>query len=268
MRSERAASPSADPGAWPAPRRGRARGQPPAPLIGIPSARLAPHGAYPAGYRQNAAYVRSVVEAGGLPVLLPLFDDDTLLRTLYERLDGLLLPGGGDVDPVLYGEVQRPEYGLVGVDSLLDHVELELARWALADERPVLGICRGQQTLNVAAGGTLFQDIAHQVPDALAHQQPQERQKLVHSIVVAPDSRLARVLGATNVRVNSIHHQAVARLGPGLRDVAHAPDGVVEGLEHGGHPFALAVQFHPEELTPDHAPSVRLFAAFVAACRR
>jgi putative glutamine amidotransferase len=268
MRSERSAPPaSADPGAWPAPRRGRAHRQPPAPLIGIPSARLAPHGDYPAGYRQNAAYVRSVVEAGGLPVLLPLIDDETLLRALYERLDGLLLPGGGDVDPVWYGEVQRPECEVYGVDSLRDRVELDLARWALGDERPVLGICRGQQTLNVAAGGTLYQDIAHQVPDALAHDQTGDRQKLTHSIVVASDSRLARVLGSTKVRVNSLHHQAVARLGPGLRDVAHATDGVVEGLEHGGHPFALAVQFHPEELTPDHAPSVRLFAAFVAACR-
>jgi putative glutamine amidotransferase len=199
--------------------------------------------------------------------LIPLLEDEQLLRALYDRLDGLLLPGGADLDPVWYGEVARPECGVEGVDPLRDRVELALTRWALADERPVLGICRGQQTLNVAAGGTLYQDVGHQVSGAWRHQYLGERSELVHPIAVAPDSRLARVFGATEFRVNSIHHQAVARLAPGLRDVAHAPDGVIEGLEHAAHPFALAVQFHPEELTPDHEPSSRLFAAFVAACR-
>src|SRR5919202_6937290 len=236
------------------------------PLIGIPCGPSPAHGLSPAGFRQNAAYVRSVAEAGGLPVLLPLLDDDDLLRALYERLDGLLLPGGGDIDPMLYGETVRPECGVEGVDPLRDHMELALARWALAEERPILGICRGQQTLNVAAGGTLYQDIGHQVRGAWRHQYIGERDDLVHPIAVASNSRMARVLGGTELRVNSIHHQAVAPLAPGLRDVAHAPDGVIEGLEHEGHLLALAVQFHPQELTPGHEPSARLFEAFVAAC--
>jgi putative glutamine amidotransferase len=236
------------------------------PLIGITTGPLPPRPPYSAGMRQNRAYARAIAAAGGLPVLLPLLDDPAVLRALYARLDGLLLPGGGDVDPARYGQAPRPECGVEGVDALLDEIELALARWALDDGRPLLGICRGHQVLNVAAGGTLYQDIAVQAPGSLSHRHPEARAELVHPVAVAGDSHLAAVLGATALAVNSIHHQAVARVAPGLRAVAWAPDGVVEGLEVVGHPFALAVQFHPEELVPEHEPSRRLFRAFVAAC--
>ncbi len=238
------------------------------PLIGISCAPLAPQGTRPPGFRQNQNYARAVAAAGGAPVLLPLLDDQAALRALYERLDGVLLPGGGDVAPVRYGEAPRPECHVDGVDDLLDTVELTLARWALAEGKPLLGICRGHQALNVAAGGTLYQDVTVQGVARLEHQHPRARAALVHALRVDPASRLAAVLGVTACRVNSIHHQAVARVADGLRAVAWAPDGVIEGLEQPEHPFALAVQFHPEELVPDHAPSARLFAAFVAACRR
>jgi putative glutamine amidotransferase len=236
------------------------------PLIGITTGPLAPRPPSPAGLRQNRAYARAVAAGGGAPVLIPLLDDPAALRAIYARLDGVLLPGGADVDPARYGEATRPDCQVAGVDALLDAVELQLARWALDDARPLFGICRGQQTLNVAAGGTLYQDLPTQLPGSLAHQQPNARDQLVHAIAVAADSRLAAVLGATALEVNSIHHQAIARLAAGLRATAHSPDGVIEGVEAPGHPFALAVQFHPEELVPDHAPSARLFAAFVAAC--
>jgi putative glutamine amidotransferase len=236
------------------------------PLVGITCATLAPQGQRPPGFRQNQSYARAVAAAGALPVLLPLLDDENALRALYDRLDGVLLPGGGDVNPVCYGEAARPEHHVEGIDEQLDRVELTLARWALADGKPLFGICRGQQTLAVATGGALYQDIPSQIDGALAHQHPDARTALVHTIRVEPSSRLATVLGATECGVNSIHHQAVARLGDGWRAVAWAPDGVLEGIEHSDHPFALAVQFHPEELVPDHAPSARLFAAFVAAC--
>jgi putative glutamine amidotransferase len=237
------------------------------PLIGIPCAPLAATGLRPAGFRQNRSYSRAVAAAGGAPLLLPLLDDEDALCALYAPLAGVLLPGGADVNPAAYGEATRPDCGVEGVDDLLDTVELILARWALADDKPLLGICRGQQTLNVAAGGTLYQDIATQLPDSAPHQYPETRTALVHTIRVEPDSRLAAVLGADELRVNSIHHQAVARLAAGFRATACAPDGVIEGIEHPTHRFALAVQFHPEELVPDHAPSARLFAAFVAACQ-
>ena len=236
------------------------------PLVGITCATLAPQGQRPPGFRQNQSYARAVAAAGGLPVLLPLVDDEAALRALYDRLDGVLLPGGGDVNPARYGQAARPEYHVEGVDEALDRVELTLAGWALADGKPLFGICRGQQTLAVAAGGALYQDIPSQIVGALAHQRPDARAALIHSIRVEPDSRLAAVLGAAEIGVNSIHHQAVARLADGWRAVAWAPDGVLEGIEHADHPFALAVQFHPEELVPDHAPSARLFITFVAAC--
>ena len=235
------------------------------PLIGITTGPLPPRPPYTAGWRQNRAYAQAVAAAGGLPVLLPLLDDPDTLRALYACLDGLLLPGGGDVDPARYGQRVRPECHVDGADALLDEVELRLARWALDDGRPLLGICRGQQVLNVAAGGTLYQDLAIEAPGSLAHRQPDARTELVHAVAVAASSRLGAVLGAPALRVNSIHHQAVARLAPGLRAVAWAPDGIVEGVEVAHHPFALAVQFHPEELVPGHEPSARLFRAFVAA---
>ena len=238
------------------------------PLIGITCASLAAQGQRPPGFRQNRSYARAVALAGGAPALIPLLDDEIALRALYERLDGVLLPGGGDVNPARYGEATRPDCAVSGVDDLLDSVELTLARWALADGKPLLGVCRGQQALNVAAGGTLYQDIAAQVGDAEEHQHPEVRTALVHDLRVEPASRLAGALGASDLRANSIHHQAVERVAPDFRAVAWAPDGVVEGIEHAAHPFALAVQFHPEELVPDHTPSARLFAAFVAACQR
>ncbi len=237
------------------------------PLIGITCATLAPQGARPLGFRQNQSYAHAVAAAGGLPVLIPLLDDEEAVRALYARLDGVLLPGGGDVNPTRYGEAPRPDCQVEGVDDRLDADELAMARWALADGKPLLGICRGQQVLNVAAGGTLYQDLAAQRAGDLRHQHPEARAALVHALRVEPGSQLAAALGSAETWVNSIHHQGVARLAPGLRAVAWAPDdGLVEGLEHPGHPFALAVQFHPEELVPAHPPSAALFAAFVAAC--
>jgi putative glutamine amidotransferase len=212
------------------------------PLIGITCGSQAGQGTRPPGYRQNRSYARAVATAGGVPVLIPLLDDETALRALYVRLDGVLLPGGGDVNPARYGAQPRDEYQISGVDDALDAVELTLGRWALADGKPVFGICRGQQTLNVAAGGTLYQDIGSQVTGAAPHQFPEARTALVHDV-------------------------RLERLAPDLRATAWAPDGVIEGLEHPTHPFAVTVQFHPEELVPDHAPSARLFAAFVAACQ-
>jgi putative glutamine amidotransferase len=210
--------------------------------------------------------VNAVAEAGGVPVLVPLLEDEAALRVLYERVDGILLPGGADLSPTRYRELPHPEAGVYGVDEVLDHLELALARWALAEGKPVLGVCRGHQALNVAAGGSLYQDIGLALEGALIHWQDGARDSLVHPIAVARDSRLAAIFGATDLYVNSMHHQAVADLAPGFRGVARAPDGVLEALEHETHPFALAVQFHPEELIRHHAPSLRLFAAFIAAC--
>jgi len=208
------------------------------------------------------SYAKAVALVGGAPVLIPSLgaEETDSLRPLFDSLDGLLLPGGADIQPSCYGAEPHPQLG--AVDPPLDETELQLGRWALDEQKPVLGICRGQQTLNVAAGGNLYQDIPTELPGALTHR-VDPRDAIAHQIVVAPDSRLADLLGATEVPVNSLHHQAVRDVAPVFEVVARAPDGVIEGLEHPDHPFAISVQFHPEELVPGHEPSERLLRRFI-----
>jgi putative glutamine amidotransferase len=226
-------------------------------------------------YGQGAAYCRSVALAGGAPALIPLDLDEAAWRSLYRRLDGLLLPGGVDVAPARYGE--EPHSRLGKVDPALDEAELTLARWALADGLPVLGICRGIQALNVAAGGTLYQDLGSQYRGALRHAcSPPDypRTHRAHSIEVAPGSRLAQILGAHQVRVNSRHHQAVKDLAPGLTATARAPDGVIEGIEAGARGrggargFVIGVQWHPENLAAEDPQMLAIFGALVRAAAK
>lgn len=207
--------------------------------------------------RLRMTYVRALEAAGALPVLVPPLAFDAL-SALLERLDGLMLPGGGDVDPALYGEAMN---GSKPPDAELDRLELAATRWAVDRELPTLGICRGQQVINVALGGSLVQHMDGHAPDGA-------RDWLRHSFRVASDSRLAGVLGDTSMLVNSHHHQAVKALGSGLVAVAWADDGTIEGIEAPDQPWLMAVQFHPEDLVENHAASRRLFEAFVAACRQ
>jgi putative glutamine amidotransferase len=239
-----------------------------APLIGIPTLTdRDAQGHHPVRFSNNTAYSTAVLAGGGIPVLLPLITDRERLRTLYTRLDGLLLPGGVDVDPALYGETALPE--TESPDPPRDAVELDLLRWALADDLPVLGVCRGHQVLNVALGGTLWQDLARQRPDSLDHRESArkgQRDLLTHPVELAPDSRLAALAGgAGELPVNTLHHQAIRDLGADLRPVAWSPDGLCEGLELPGRAFVLAVQWHPEELVNTQAAAWQLFAAFCAA---
>lgn len=237
------------------------------PLIGIPSrSDQSSHGS--PIYAQNRTYVEAVATAAGAPVLVPLNLDEAALRAIYERLDGLLLAGGVDVHPRHYGEAIHEKCGQI--DEARDAVELTLTRWALAEGLPILAICRGIQVLNVAAGGTLYQDIASQVAGSLKHRfwPDYPRNYLAHPVTVNGDSRLAAILRQSRVGVNSMHHQAVKDLAPGFRAVARTPDGLIEAIEGHDHPFALGVQWHPEELVEDAQPMRRLFEDFVSAARR
>jgi putative glutamine amidotransferase len=207
--------------------------------------------------RLRMTYVEAVEAAGGLPVLVPPVADSSALFALLERLDALVLPGGADVDPAEYGETMN---GAETPNAELDRLELAAARWAVERDLPLLGICRGQQVINVALGGSLIQHM-----DGHAAEGP--RELLVHGLEVAPESRLAHVLGGTQLRVNSHHHQAVKRLAAGLEAVAWAEDGTIEGVEAPGKRWLSAVQFHPEDLVPAHAASQRLFSEFVACAR-
>lgn len=211
-----------------------------------------------------ANYLRAIDQAGGAPVLVPPVEPEAL-EAILSRLDGIVLPGGPDVDPAAYGAVRHPQ---TRPNRDLDRLELAVARRAVLSNRPILGICRGQQLVNVALGGTLVQHLTGHVRQpgwALKWPRPPEPS---HHMRVAPDSRLAAMLGTTDLVVNSFHHQAVLEPGAALRPVAWAPDGTVEALESTRHPWLVTVQFHPEEMVARHLPSRRLMAAFVEACVR
>jgi len=232
------------------------------PLIGLPT--LAIPGASPPRYGVNQAYVRAIEAAGAAPVLIPLLHDADRLESIYRRLDGMVLPGGDDVAPDRYGE--RPIGDLNVVEPERDRVELELARWAVRDDLPTLGICRGLQVLNVALGGTLYQDLIYQKATQVehSHRHGKGRSGLIHHVRLDPDSRLAQLIDETDVEVNSLHHQAVKEVAPTLRITGKSEDGVIEALEAPDHRFLISVQWHPEEIS-DLDWVQRLFSGFVKA---
>jgi putative glutamine amidotransferase len=202
-------------------------------------------------------YMRAVELAGGVPVVLPPLEAGAM-RTLLMRLDGVCLSGGPDLDPAAYGA--RAHAALGPTEPALDRFELELARAADAAGMPLLGVCRGAQTLNVARGGTLHQHIE-------GHRQAELATQPTHAVRVAARSEAARILGTHSAHVNSFHHQAVDTLGDGLVATAWAPDGTIEALEDPGHPFLVGVQWHAETLL-DEPGQLALFAALVEAAAR
>lgn len=212
-------------------------------------------------------YVDSVRHNGGLPVMVPLGLDDDELRDLFERLDGFIVSGGGDMQPELCGA--EAHESIYGIDQDRDRIEMNLVKWAVAEEKPFLGICRGVQVMNVALGGTLYGDIAAHAPNnPLKHNwfPGFPRTMLAHPIVVAEETRLAQILGAPIVEVNSLHHQAIKDAAPTVEVAAQAPDGIIEAIEVPNHKFALGVQWHPEWLQDQ--PAMRaLFGELVKASR-
>jgi len=236
------------------------------PLVGLPTLAIPP-GPKPPRFGINQSYVRALVAAGCAPVLIPLLDDDERLRAIYERLDGIVFAGGADVAPREYGE--EPIDNLNVVEAPRDHTELTLARWAFADDLPTLGICRGQQVLNVALGGSLWQDLRHQGVTSVDHSDADGRARnaFIHKVRLDPDSRLAQLIDETEILVNSLHHQAVKSLAPTLRVTGLSDDDVIEALESPERRFMIAVQWHPEEI--DDLPWVRrLFEGFARASKR
>ena len=231
------------------------------PLIGVTLDSEQPGGysAYP-WYALRANYADALAGAGALPVALP--HDPGLAADWLDRIAGLVVTGGAfDVDPALYGDGAR--HPTVSLKASRTAAELALVQGALRRRMPVLGICGGQQLLAVALGGTLIQHIPDSVAGALEHEQPNPRHQAGHDVSVVPGTRLAAIVGSAIMRVNSAHHQAVASPGARATVNARAPDGVVEGIEDPGHPFALGVQWHPEFLIDPG--DRRIFDAFVAA---
>jgi putative glutamine amidotransferase len=237
------------------------------PLIGVTMS-TTPDGAQtntPPRAWLNNAYFRAVLEGGGIPVLLPPHLDGHALDQLWARLDGILLTGGGDVDPARFGEER---YSTVAdVSDARDRLEIEVTERAMHDRRPLLAICRGIQVLNVALGGSLHQDIASDIGSTIAHVQTAPRDQPTHPVkVMGEGTRLGAALGAPEIEVNSMHHQAIKRLGRGLHEVAWAPDGIIEGIElPEASALVLGVQWHPEELTA-HDPTARnLFRTLITS---
>lgn len=232
-----------------------------APRIGITGNTRTMAGADRTGV--NAAYVRAVLRAGGVPLILPPLLGSTRNAEVLDAIDGLLLSGGEDVDPAKYGHPAHPR--LERVDPIRDEFELSIFRDARARGVPVLAICRGIQLVNVALGGSLWQDIPSERPGALTHNAATARDDRTHPVEIVPGSRLAAALGTTRCEVNSFHHQSIRDLAPGLVVTATAPDGEIEGVEGpAGAPWLLAVQWHPEEFHGhDAAPDHGLFRALI-----
>ena len=210
------------------------------------------------------AYVQAISHAGGTPILIPLGLPEGQLRSLPSHMDGILFSGGGDVAPDRYRAKSHPEVKHIDTDR--DRVEIQLVLNAIDSRLPFLGICRGLQVINVALGGTLFTHIADQLTGAVhhPHRACHTRDYLAHEVIIESNSHLANISGQSRMMVNSLHHQGIATLAQGLQPVAHAPDGLVEGIELGDYPFGLAVQWHPEWLT-EHAPMRAIFQSFVEA---
>lgn len=207
-------------------------------------------------------YFSALAHSGAQGVLLPLTEDPMQLEQFAERLDGFLLSGGPDPHPALYGELPIP--GCRRIDPVRDHMECALLKAVLRRKKPVFGICRGIQILNVALGGTLWQDLSVQMPASALHEQQPPYTMPIHPVELMPGTILERCMGKRQW-VNSMHHQAVRTVAPGLCAAAVAPDGVVEAICGQGMPFLVAVQWHPEFLFSVDASARALFHAFVEA---
>jgi putative glutamine amidotransferase len=217
-------------------------------------------------YTLGKNYVHSIIAAGGVPLLVPTALDDATLHELFTAADGVMLTGGDDVNPALFGEEVHEKTG--GIDHDRDRAEMALMRWCAAADKPVFGICRGIQVMNVALGGSLIQDVPSQAPSELTHPghwNGAARDQVLHTVTCDEGTRAAALLGR-DVGVNSFHHQSIKRLGDGLVVTGRAPDGIVEAVEIPAQRFCLGVQWHPEEMAAGRADMLGIFRAFVAAC--
>lgn len=232
------------------------------PLIGITPS----HDPKASALNLRFNYCNAIRQAGGIPVILPLELSEEEAATVAEKFDGLLLSGGPDIHPFLFGEETLKGCG--DVSFLRDSVEIALFHHMYNRRKPVLGICRGAQLMNIALGGDIYQDINSQLQGEprIAHIQPFHYSAASHHVSVAEGSLLRRITGSDTIEVNSAHHQAVRNTAPGALVSARSADGLTEALELPGYPFLLGVQWHPEYLYENYAHARSLFQAFVQAC--
>jgi putative glutamine amidotransferase len=210
-------------------------------------------------------YIRAVQQSGGVPLVLPIISDESVILQQLELIDGLLLSGGYDVQPVFYGEEPLPL--LEEICPQRDVYEMALIKGAHQAGKPILGVCRGLQLLNVAFGGTLYQDLSQHSVSVLQHSQKAKVEVATHTVDIMDSTLLRDVFNQSNLRTNSFHHQAVKQLAPGFRANAKASDGIIEGIEK-EDAFVLGVQWHPELMFEQHPCMLRLFQAFVEAAHK
>ncbi len=209
-------------------------------------------------------YVDSTIAAGGVPVIIPSELSATDWQVLYAKLDGIIFSGGADMNPKIFNGEEHPTVN--SVDHERDALEIAVVKQVVEDEKPFLAICRGFQVLNVALGGTLYTHIPDQFDNSIQHDSNRDlsRDYLAHEVKVDEDTRLAEILGEPILKVNSWHHQGVKEIPPMLKVTAHSPDGLVEGMEIPDHPYAIAVQWHPEWM-PESPAMHNLFKTFIDA---
>ncbi|MCB9076787.1 MAG: gamma-glutamyl-gamma-aminobutyrate hydrolase family protein [Anaerolineaceae bacterium] len=242
------------------------------PLIGI-SCRPDISGVYPGRIinAQNKSYTDAILQAGGIPILIPVEVNGYQLMEIFNRVDGILFSGGGDVDPAFYNEKPAVD-NLSDIQKERDIHELELMRLTMEQQKPFFAICRGIQVMNVAVGGTLWQDVTKQYHNPIRHDfyytdNRFPRYFIAHEVNVEKSSLLGQILDSERIPVNSLHHQGIKEISPVLRIAACADDGLVEALEVIDHPFGLGVQWHPEELVDEHSSARKIFEAFIEATR-
>jgi putative glutamine amidotransferase len=237
------------------------------PTIGLtPDVENAGGGEAPPRYVLKSPYADAVLRAGGLPMVLPLATDPAMIDAYLDRISGLIVTGGAfDVPPEAYGE--SPREGLGTLKPGRTHFETTLLQAALKRAMPVLGVCGGMQLLNVVLGGTLFQDIQRDLPEARNHEQSHDRGQPSHPVEVRDGTVLAELVGRGQLMVNSTHHQAVSRLGEGLVASAVAPDGVVEAIESSNGTFAVGVQWHPELLLQSMPLQLGVYRGLITRAR-
>ncbi|MFB5198470.1 gamma-glutamyl-gamma-aminobutyrate hydrolase family protein [Neobacillus sp. KR4-4] len=230
------------------------------PVIGITGAYVK-HNEYMEGVYVHHDYHKSVAANGGIPVILPYINPEMAIETIA-LCDGIILSGGEDVDPKLFGQDPHPHLGPTTPER--DVAEIAMVKFALENNIPILAICRGVQILNVALGGTLIQDIPSQVKEPIQHNQKIDRSRETHWVTIATDSKLFEMVGSERVRVNSLHHQAIDKVANDLRVVAQSSDGIVEAVEY-IHPttFTIGVQWHPESMASTNHEMNNLFKDFI-----
>lgn len=206
-------------------------------------------------------YIQAVKSAGGLPLVLPLVKSKSIIQDYVSLCDGFLFCGGGDINPLLFG--QEPEYGIGTTDITLDLFQIRLMKELLAKGKPVLAICRGMQILNVACGGTIIQDLRESSPDTINHVQTSiSRKDISHKVFFAPKTKVCRLLG-NFAFTNSFHHQAVGRVGENLIASGTTGDDIIEAIEMPSHPFTIGVQWHPESMYETTPNMKQLFHALI-----